>query len=386
VYIGAGMTVAIVARHWSEWSMAARRLVAAAVAACIIASPALIFVQSTAGLGNAWDQITTYARREGLRSKIFTPSTFSLSAPEPADDDRSSVPVAAERWLGRVASDENAAAWLYYVALGVPIVALLLAWRRAAGSPLNAAMVLSYSVLTELVALFVLRDPITARIGAVMPLVTIGGGYLVGEWIGALRTRWKASARSSWLTLGGLAAAGGLLCVMSIGSVCALVYFPPKSNLQFLRRWREYQHVPPDATLLPKGQLTPLVNYVHDCTRPTDRVLATWFVGELYFFSGRGFAAGLPVMFGDHWSELRYQRRSLELLEKQSVPLILMSDREEGLNPASYPFLWNFIRAHYERSSEIKLVDETVQLWVQRGRPVERRWGKTALPCFAPVS
>ena len=386
VYIGAGMTVAIVARHWGEWSMAARRFVAAAVTACILASPALIFIERTAGLKNAWDQITTYARREGLRSSIFTPSTFSLGKPEAANlnDDGSSFPVTAERWLERVASDKNAAAWLYYVAVGIPFVALLLPWRPTAGSPLTAAMVLSYSALAELVALFVLRDPISARLGGVMPLMTIGGGYLMGEWIAALRERW--TVRPSWLTLGTLGAVGGLVCLLSIGSVCALIWFPPKSHLEFVRRWREYRQVPTNADFLPKGELTPLVRYVHDCTRPTDRVLATWFVGELYYFSGRGFAGGLPVVFGDHWSELRYQRRSIQFLERESVPLVLVSEREHGMNPASYPLLWNFIRSHYERKGEIRLVEETVQLWVERERPVERTWGATALPCFAPVS
>src|SRR5262245_11720893 len=143
VYIGAGMTMAIAARHWGEWTVAARRLLAAAVTACLIASPALIFVETTAGLKNAWDQITTYAHREGLRSKIFVPSTFSLGEPATVDlNDGSSLPVKVERWMERAASDENAAAWLYYVAIGIPLVALLLPWRPTAGSPLTVPMVL----------------------------------------------------------------------------------------------------------------------------------------------------------------------------------------------------------------------------------------------------
>ena len=86
--------------------------------------------------------------------------------------------------------------------------------------------------------------------------------------------------------------------------------------------------MPPDLDLMPKGAMEPVAAYIRECTKPTDRFFEPWFAGELYFFSGRGFAAGLPVVFGDHWSEIPFQRRALRILEHESVPIILREDSD----------------------------------------------------------
>jgi hypothetical protein len=132
---------------------------------------------------------------------------------------------------------------------------------------------------------------------------------------------------------------------------------------------------------MPKGAREPLASYIRSCTKPTDRFFVPWFAADLYFFSGRAFAAGLPVVFGNHWTELRYQRRSLQLFETQSVPIILTEDDQLG---QSLPFIWDFIVAHYVmvRRTAIGPSPE-VEIWVRRGLPVTRLYGPLALPCFA---
>jgi hypothetical protein len=87
-----------------------------------------------------------------------------------------------------------------------------------------------------------------------------------------------------------------------------------------------------------------IVEYVHDCTREDDRVLAAWFFPELYFLADRGFAAGLVVVFGSHWSEPRWQQRSADALAAQRAPIVIFQGREF---PGDYGLLDAYLREHY---------------------------------------
>lgn len=388
IYLGAAAIVAIGARHWGSWKIAGQRLLQASVVMLLFASPALIFIQATAGLGDALDQVTTYATREGARTKLFQPVDFEIDWARPfvqvtASDGDLSLWRDVD-WLPGFSTGKNAIAWLYAVAVGLPLVAaLILPWGLATRGRPDVAKLLCYATAAELVALFILRDPLTARMGGAMSLIAIGGGTVIAEWLQWLR-RPQPSTTGAFLTRGLIAGCGVVVCLVTFVSISALVWFPRKSNLQFARRLSEYARTPTSMELLPRGELQSLAEYIRDCTKPSDRVLATWFVGELYFFSGRGFAAGLPVIFGDHWSELRYQRRSLSLLENQSVPIVVT--HEDEFNGSQFDFLWAYITEHYELAGEMVLPGvggNVVTIWTRRGLQAERVWGPLSLPCFA---
>ena len=66
-------------------------------------------------------------------------------------------------------------------------------------------------------------------------------------------------------------------------------------------------------------------------TIPRDRILAQWFVPELYFFAQRGFAAGMVATFGGHWSEPRFQARSVQALASESVPIVIKRFGEQTI-------------------------------------------------------
>ena len=286
------------------------------------------------------------------------------------------------KWVPVILRTENAEAWLHRFGLAVPVAAVVLVLlRRSNRQRRTIARLLSCATLAEFAALFILRDPVRARIGGVLPIVLIAAGLLIGEWRAGMRMP-ASTPRLKFARQVGLLVIAAVPFFLVLGSLWRLLAYPPLRNLDVARRLSLYAEVPVDPDLLPKGAMKPVATYIHECTKPTDRFFEPWFAGELYFFSGRGFAAGLPVVFGDHWSGLPYQRRALRILEHESVPIIL---REDSDLEASYPFLWEYVLEHYELARTTPLgLYPSLQIWVKRGLPVTRLYGNLGLPCYAP--
>jgi hypothetical protein len=390
IYIGAAALVGVTTCHWGEWRQATQRLATLGALTLLIASPALIFVQSTAGLGEAYHQIATYAEREGGRSSLFRMSKFDVDWFAPLVDvnpsDGKTDLWKDVHWFEGFNRVDNAAAWLHWLAVSVPlIVVALLPLRTRYRERAALARLLCYGALAELVAIFILRNPVTARVGAVIPLVVIGLSFMIAEWRGWFQPGPGPTTVASMLAQGAVLVAGGVPCLITIVSLCVLLWYPPKSNIHFARRLSELTQVPPSLKLMPKSQNAPFVEYIRACTKPTDAFFEPWFAGELYFFSGRAFAAGLPVVFGDHWSEPTYQRHAIQRLETQAVPIILTEGDELG---RSHEMLWGFIIKRYDRSRTVKMGSETpeVTIWTRRDLPMEHTWGPLSLPCFADGS
>src|SRR5262249_45377030 len=196
--------------------------------------------------------------------------------------------------------------------LAVGVILVPISRRNRSSEVVSKALCLS--VMLALVTAFVLRDPFAARVATIMPLVAIAGSWVVGEW----RHSQKLSTHpagwhdhlAGWLVSGVVA--------ITVTAVIALLWIPPLGMFNLLARSRVLIETPTPMSQLPRGEIEPLVTYLIACTTTSDRVLIAWFAPEIPYFSRRGFGAGLPVVFGGHWNSLAYQRRSLELLERQS--------------------------------------------------------------------
>jgi hypothetical protein len=149
---------------------------------------------------------------------------------------------------------------------------------------------------------------------------------------------------------------------------------------------RELRESPPPLDWLQRGEQMGLVRYLRDCTGRADRVLLGWFAPDIYFFAQRGFAGGAAAFFGRHWSEPRFQARSVRLLASQSVPVVVLLAGDE-LFPQSYPQLMQYLRDHYENVGATNFDDAQngngkYSLLVRRDRRADRVHPVTGLPCF----
>jgi len=125
---------------------------------------------------------------------------------------------------------------------------------------------------------------------------------------------------------------------------------------------------------------------VRECTAPTDRLFATWFVPDLYFYSQRGFAGRIVALFGGHWSEERFQRRSVDALASQSVPIVITRTGDERFRE-DYPQIDEYIRAHYVRAGVSDFGDADIgpdgySVWVHSDRRATETYPGTTFPCF----
>jgi hypothetical protein len=412
LFIAAGGLAAIAAVHSGEPATLMRRA-GVFLAGCVVcAVPYLTALQLTGGVGDAADQMVDYARREAARTRLAELPTdvFSdlrlerLPAPPPdriqvrwTPESDSQRPLLEERfrlhdgvlrgeqadrtWLYEIddSSRENlraliddprvadthlvdrataqlvsqeppatrfrrrvpllgawniawstsgAAALLYYVFLGVPIIAAVVVFARSVDRA-QRARVLSATAVALPVAIFILRDPIVARIGG-----AFGPTAIVGTWM------WSRVHRS-WLARAAAAA-------IAVTVVVASGFNIDPSRLS--RVIKQAAMSPPDPALLLEREEAALVDYLRRCTDPDDRVFAAWFAPHLYFFSGRGFAGGMVVTFGGHWSEPDRQHRIVAKLRTEEVPVVIFQNDRSDFR-AAYPMVDEYLRINYANDS-----------------------------------
>jgi hypothetical protein len=185
------------------------------------------------------------------------------------------------------------------VLIALPFIA---AWRASRAAVLQPAVTRGHVwcaiALSLLLNLFILRDPVAARIGGMAgpPMVLLA--FIAAPLVQSTRT-------IGLLALTCAMAAGVALTQVSTDAVLRRLN-PSRAIAAIAARARSpvpLENLPPHTT--------GLVAYLRDCTAPDQRVLLTWFAPDIYFFAQRGFAGSVDY-FGGHWSEPRFQRRILQ--------------------------------------------------------------------------
>ena len=408
MFIAVAALVTIVAVHVREAPAMIRRLSVFAAACIVWVIPYLVFLQMTAGIVDAAGQMIDYARREGARTRIAAVPTdvFSdlrierLQPPPPdriqvrwmpaadmerrqletryrlhegvargdpadrtwlyeirdvsrenlralIDDPRVADTHLVDRATAELTSQESftrrlhrnipllgrweiswsasgAAGLLYYVFVGVPLIAAVMAFTRRMEID-ERARVLSAAAVALPVAVFILRDPIVARLGGAAGPVAVAGAWLWSR----VHPSWPARAAAA---------------VVIVSAVVATGVDVEPSRLR--RVMEQASTSPPSTALVLDREEAGLVDYLRRCTQAEDRVFTTWFVPQLYFFSGRAFAGGMVATFGGHWSEPDRQHRIVAKLKTESVPIVVFQDDGSEFR-SSYPIVDEYVRANY---------------------------------------
>jgi hypothetical protein len=280
----------------------------------------------------------------------------------------------------------NAVALIYYLCWGLPLVAGVLLLRRArdpGSDPVLAAWLWSAIALCLVTDALILRDPIEARVGGMA-----GAPAILAAWLGA--RAWTTGATRTIRSLTRLCTA--LVVVLIACSLSAAGDWQRRALPQLVNpgmvvdNARVMATSPPPESQLPSGGLAGLVHYVRTCTTPQDRVFTSWFVPELYFFSQRGFAGGMTVVFGRHWSQPRFQRRSIAWLSKQQVPIAVLENRSYETFVDEYPLIADYLREHYSLAGIRDFgnlgAPAGYRVLVTTARPPRGMDPLTSLPCF----
>jgi hypothetical protein len=279
---------------------------------------------------------------------------------------------------------ENTEAFLYYLLMLVPFAGtVLLVSRRSWLSPVVRGELAAVITLCVLLCAFILRDPVSARVGGIA-----GPFCVLAAWL--LTSVTRQSGRIGTLVT------GLVLVSVSVGLSIAVgwhrqVSVPFVHPGEFIERLRAFAQEPPPSTLLPSGRVRGIVDYVHACTLPQDRVFTTWFVPELYYFAQRGFGGATALTFGGHWSEPRFQQRIIAALNAHPTPLMIATRGTYAPFRVDYPQVARYFADHYALAASTDFGDQEAaadgyQVFVRRDRKPARIDGPFGLPCFANAS
>ncbi len=350
LYVFAAVVAGIVVRHRRTPSRATADLVLYAAVVLAALLPALLFIQVTAGVGEALRQVAAYAREEGRRSQLLS--------------------------LPLLGADRTSVAYVLTVAMVPAALAASLRHLRTRGptADVDAAKLLAAVVLLGCVCLFVLREPIAARVGAAVPLAAV---------IAAAIAR---PPRGTWLAAGCAVVVAGLLALQGTRLQRA-----PAAIAGRLAALPAAAAASPRSGFFPNdGALAGLTTYLRACTSPDARVLVTWFAPEVFFFSQRGFAGGMAVFLGTHWSSAADQHRTIGLIESQAVPLAIIEAASLDDFRSTYDRVAAHLDAAYREAGatsfgDPRVADDGYRVLIRRSLGDVPRDGKWQLPCPSRV-
>ena len=139
----------------------------------------------------------------------------------------------------------------------------------------------------------------------------------------------------------------------------------------------------PWANEWPAGSSWKVARYVHDCTRPADRLLMAWSAPEMNVFSRRAFAGGETALLPVFRDPSTYESRVLARLSQQSVPIVLIDPDELEHFRRSYPAIGKYLETRFHKVGEFTPDARQIHIYVETSRQPTGTDGEFGWPCFA---
>jgi hypothetical protein len=286
---------------------------------------------------------------------------------------------------------EDATAFLFYATyLLVPLSPLLLLRRAYRGDAATRAVVIGVVVVAAFYAAIILRHPLVGRVQDLAAMHAIVGAWCVIGLLRLIRAP-RSMAHLPWrfAVAGGLAAvlAASVLSLDAIAELrvqlrTARLLDPPK---QIVERTVRAAAGPdwPWTIYWPAGPVPPVIEYLHACTRPEQRVWITWPASEYYFFARRGFGAGHALLPAPHsYTTARDQELMVARLNRHQVPVVLINESMRSEFSIAYPRVDEYLRARYAAAGAFAIRDgSTVSIAVRRGLTARGVYGDDGWPC-----
>ena len=360
--------IALASSRWRE--TADRLIVYGATLAMLLAVP-VFSIQHYTGLGSYLETNRALVADESNRTTFRWPH-FSSRGHEPF-----------------FSKEDNAIAWLYYVSLVVPLLALatLIGSPRVRGldARQTRALIVSLAVLALILERFFLRNNLGARIGDLGAPVAILAAWLPARFRDAVPlVRWPVRSVAAALVV------ATVLALSTTGSVAHELDTTGFSDSVRKLVGRvgvvttELGAIPLPADG-PLGAEPNAAEYVRVCTSPEDRVLVVADAPEILAFAGRLFAGGQPTFRTGFYRLERDQRVTLDRWRQQSVPIVL-TDQERTYAPnfgAQFYLIDEYLKAHYDLAGELPaLAGDPMRVFAARARTPTAQYRSTGLPCF----
>ena len=319
--------------------------------------------------GRTWQYDLMDASRDNIEALVLNPSV----------DDTDGVDRSTFRVTAHV-NEPNVLAWFYCLTILVPPLACVaLLSRPRGGSPPAQS---EPEKLIAAVALAVLAYPFLLRAASPSAVADVAA---VPAVLGAWLLRRGLASSGGWT--GWALARAALTATVLIVTVAAV--WKSEGSYQFGGFFwtttgdRGFQPLAAQLDALRRSTAPfddPAAAYVFDCTAESDRVLVTGYAPDLYYKSGRGFAAGRPY-FLSTLGDAEHERFSVERLRRQHVPIVLAAG-DPANDLAGFPAIQEHVQRHYRRAGQIPYGDTTYAVFADVRTPQRCTYGDQRLPCF----
>jgi len=368
IYCVAGFLVVTALTAGLSWRDRLTRAGAYLLITGVLLAPSLWWVQRYRGLTEYVRNGLEMSRNEAERTRIGWPG------------------LTLGNGLWSIVEDENnAEAWIYYVFLAVPAVVIAIAgWKtiRAGTSQYPpVAPLFALGVMTAMLSHYFLRGNLAARFGDMGPPMAVLAAYLLFVSTRGLAVDWRRSLIGAVITTAVFAMT--VLCAWNLASVSGeLRTARLLEPFDVLARTRQASH---DLVAMPASlreeQAADRMQasaYVHQCTKPTDRLLVMGYATDVLAFSERLFAGKRASFVIGFYTDERYSKETVASLQSTSVPLVLGG---ELLDDARLPLIVNYLRSHYEEAGTVRFYEGELRVLVRRGL-AGQPLGPGGLPCF----
>jgi hypothetical protein len=291
---------------------------------------------------------------------------------------------------------ENAGIVLHYLSFALPYILLaMLGVDRIRGRRRGRMLNAPEKLFTAAVLMAVVHLALLRRVGYFADHIAVAavlGACVFGHALGHSVTPRRRLAR--------VAAGVATGAVLLVSTLAALTYARGGMPLQELNdRWLRVGEQsterftsstisPPIDGYVPKGAEGDrgLVRYIYECTRPDDRV---WVVSDLFPFP---YYTERRVVGHIYWANgllatPEYQRKTIERVEKEEVPIIIGLGRPRGPldDFAAYPLVREYIAARYTGQYSIpeeRGSGDTFWILTDSRRTPSGTYEPFGLPCF----
>jgi hypothetical protein len=286
----------------------------------------------------------------------------------------------------------NALAWLYYVTLAVPFlaVAMLIATRantqETSDRGSERAIVGMLIVLSVIVGQSLVREAPEVRLPDVAAPLAVLGAWVAGMFAGGnsrhARARGAATLAFGIVTFWGAATLGEARDrIVTTGVLAGPVGV--KERLETVNE--QLTARPPIDRWDDTGSigLRTLARWVRACTAPSDRLLVVGWASDLFFYAERPFAGGQVYLYPNWHSSVADQQLTVERLERERAPIAIAPVEGQPATRKAFPIVQQYVDGHYQQVTRGNFGSALeYDVLVRRDIPPSGRYQPLDLPCY----
>jgi len=377
VYVAVIVALLLVLLRGLPWRERVRHAALYAALTVAALSPYLLFVQLHGGVTSYIAQTASWAARERERTPMEWPGVF-----------------------------ENLTAWWYYSELILPVLALwVVSVSRDAcrpGWPHARVKIAIVALLGTILNAGFLRTPLEGRLADPSVPHAILVAWLAAalpslfgspaSW-GPLMVRWRRQVAAALAV-----AAAPIAFVVAVtlthdlyerADNAGLTEGPRRtwqSTATVVRTVRADWQLENWASRPERSELITLAMFLSACTEPDARIFVQPYIPQVLALARRPFAGGHADLRSGFFTTERDQRLILARLQRQRVPVALLStpDALEDFGE-SFPLLAAYLDEHYTAAGTHVFDGRyPITLLVNTGERAERRFESLGWPCLVP--